>query len=494
MLTVHVRVNDQATGQPTPVRLRITAGEGIYHAPLGRLTHFATGKFEDVGGNLLLGMKAYAYIDGSCEIKLPAGPLHVDICKGPEYRPVSQDIELGVGKIALRFNVERWANMREAGWFSGDARAHALTPHAALLEGQAEDLAVVNLLACETQVGFTQQSNILAFSGQRPALEAAGCIVAVNTHNRHPELGSLGLLHAHRVVFPLAFGGRGRPDDWTLADWCDQCHRKRGLVVWTDTAHESEHFRLGEPLADLLLGKVDAFEVTYFEDSPYDVLPDWYRLLNVGLRVPLVGASGKERNFTTLGSMRTYAKAAADTHLDFQGWIEAIRAGQTFISNGPLLELKVNGQDPGAVIDIAANRPVRIEATARSLLPFERLEVIGPQGTVATASVAGTDPVAAKIDMEWQPAATGWLAARCTGPARLPGYPAPQTVFAHSSPVYVNVGGVPFAVQEEARRQLAKSLDDMLHWAKTVARCPSERERQAFVDVFQQARARLAEL
>ena len=35
--TVHVRVSDVATGQPTPCRVRFTDEGGVYHAPLGRL-------------------------------------------------------------------------------------------------------------------------------------------------------------------------------------------------------------------------------------------------------------------------------------------------------------------------------------------------------------------------------------------------------------------------------------------------------------------------
>ena len=92
--TVHVRVTDAASGGPTPVRMRVTDAAGEYYAPFGRLTHFATGRNQDVGGNLLLGAKQWAYIDGACEIRLPAEPLIVEIAKGFEYPPVRQE-EIG---------------------------------------------------------------------------------------------------------------------------------------------------------------------------------------------------------------------------------------------------------------------------------------------------------------------------------------------------------------------------------------------------------------
>jgi len=169
--TVHVRVNDAATGQPTPCRVRFTDAEGRYYAPFGRLTEFATAPGEDVGGNLLLGDKAFAYIDGTCEIDLPSGQLFVEVHKGPEYEPLFRELNVSPGKLAVRLALKRWTNLNEEGWYSGDTRAHCLSSAAALLEGMAEDLAVTNVLAAHNAVQ-TQPSfpNILEFRGQRPAL------------------------------------------------------------------------------------------------------------------------------------------------------------------------------------------------------------------------------------------------------------------------------------------------------------------------------------
>jgi hypothetical protein len=88
MQTVHVRVNDAATGRPTPCRLRITGPDGTYYAPFGRLAEFATNMGVDVGGNVLIEHEAHAYIDGTCEVSLPPGRLTVTVSKGPEYIPL----------------------------------------------------------------------------------------------------------------------------------------------------------------------------------------------------------------------------------------------------------------------------------------------------------------------------------------------------------------------------------------------------------------------
>jgi hypothetical protein len=494
--TVHVRVNDATTGQPTPVCIRLSTPSGEYCPPLGRLAEFATGRNQDLGGNLLWGMKPYAYLDGSCEVRLPPGTILVEVQKGPEYLPLRREVSLGVGQLALRLAVERWTDWRQQGWYSGDTRVHFLPPHAALLEAAAEDVAVVNLLATECRVPglygkeYPAIPNLLAFSGQRPALESPCHLVAVNTLNIHSVLGCLGLLHCHRVVYPLRFGGPDGWEKWTMADWCDQCHRKRGLVVWPAARRGSAEFDFGEPLADLILGKVDALEIDSFEDSPFDVLPDWYKLLNAGFRVPLVGASGKDSNGIRLGAMRTYARLLPEEEFTYTHWIEAVRAGRTFVTNGPLLSLTVNGQDPGSVLDLGtAGESVGIRAEARSAIPFERLEVID-RGTVVASAAASGSPAAAVVEAELPVAASTWLAARCQGQQQVFHRPANQRVFAHTSAVTVRVAGRPLRPDPAAVTALLEQLDRMLNWAK--ARHENEPPREAFAELFQTARDKLS--
>jgi len=495
--TVHVRVHDSATGQPTPVRLRLTDPAGNYYPPLGRLAQFATGRGQDVGGNLLLGAKQYADIDGTCEVPLPAGPIRAELWKGPEYRPQTIETELAAGKLALRLSVERWTNLREQGWYSGDTRCHYLSPAAALLEAAAEDLAVVNVLAFEDHFGSTVPAipNILDFSGQRPALEMPGHFVAVNTHNTHPVLGSLGLLNTHRIVYPLTVGWGDSADDWTLRDWCGQCHRKAGLVVWTRAWHEARPWSLfeplGEPLADLVLGEVDSYEIDYDDRRPcFSSLADWYDLLRCGVRVPLVSSSGKDSNSVALGAMRTYARLPPGEGLTYKGWIEAVRAGRTFITNGPLLTLSIEGHGPGDVLALPSERGVvRVRVEAKSAVPFERLEVLHNRGCCVEART-GDDPSAAVLEVEVPIESCGWLAARCHG-SHLVHHRPEQRVFAHTSPIYVTVPGQKPPVDTAAVQRFLGEIDRMLDWVAREARCPTEKHRAALADVFTAARAEL---
>jgi hypothetical protein len=490
--TVHVRVNDAATGLPTPCRVRFTGPDGTCYAPFGRLTEFATAWGEDVGGNLLLGSRKFAVIDGACEIRLPPGPLRVEVAKGFEHAPLCESIHLKAGQLALRLAVERWVDLRSEGWYSGDTGVYCLSPHAALLEAAAENVAVVNLLAFERHYWEGRVSrppvavpNILAFSGQRPALEMPGHLVIVNTHNTS-LLGHLSLLNCHRVVYPLSLADRTERDNWSMGDWCDQCHRKGGLVVWSEPWPAGSDQPIGEPLAHLILGKVDALEATVL---PHPGLLDaWYQLLGCGYRVPLVGGSAKGSNTVALGSLRTYAHLGPGEEFSYKNWIEAVRAGRVFVTNGPLLSLAVDGRGPGAVIDLgAAGGTVRVRAELRSNVPVERLELVAGGVVVAGTDTSGS-PTRALLEIDLPIAESGWLAARCHGVAELTGGAGPQRAYAHSAPVYLPVEGRPFRPDPRAIAFVLSELDRILPWAEGEGIFANEDQRRHYAGIVHSAR------
>jgi hypothetical protein len=358
---IHLRINDAWTGEPTPVRLRVTDGDGRYFAPYGRLAQFSTEQGVDVGLNVLDQGAAWAIIDGSCEIDLPVGPVRIRATKGFEHQPLDTIVTLAAGKMSMRFGIERFADLRTAGWHSGDTCAYFMSPHAALLEAEAEDLAVVDLLVREQEIeGVPALANMAAFSGQVPALARRGHMVVVGTRNQGPS-GALLLLNSHRVVYPLSFR-TGEP--WSYADWRDQCRRKGGIVVGNDWLRGADYG---------LDASLDA--IRYLPDRP---LHPWLDFVALDRRLPLVAGSGKTSNRQRLGSWRTYAKVEGP--LDYRSWTDAIREGRTFVTRGPLLTFRIEGHDPGATIPESNFAEVDVKAPGFS----GRLEVVAGDRVLAS--------------------------------------------------------------------------------------------------------------
>jgi hypothetical protein len=374
--------------------------------------------------------------------------------------------------MAIRLALERQCDLRGERWYSGDTGCYFLTPHAALLEGAGEGLAVVNLLALEyRRKGPAVIPNLVAFSGQQPALQDAECLVVVNTLNQHAALGNVGLLNSHRIVFPLCTGSPG-PDDWTIADWCDQCHRKGGLVVWNRKPGAA--LLDGEPPADLILGKVDALELHA------DEVPSWYTLLDAGFCVPLCGTGGKMSNRQLLGGCRTYAQLAAGEEFSYKNWVEAVRGGRTFVTQGPLLLLTVNEEDPGATLEVeGAEAKVRVRVEVKNPEPGGRIEVVRNGAVVAERSWSEAGP--AVLEAEISVGDGGWLASRHVGA----GGPKPS---AHTSAVYLKVASRPPRVDLQAVDELLRYTDRMLEWVAQQGRFETEKQREAQASVFRGAR------
>ncbi len=285
-------------------------------------------------------------------------------------------------------------------------------------------------------------------------------------------------------VYPLRFGGPDGADDWSLADWCDQCHRKAGLVVGHDFFGHAEWHHHGELLADLLLGKIDALEMnTGFDNPDYAVLGDWQTLLNAGFRIPLVGGSGKTDNLSVLGSRRTYARLEPGQEFTYKNWIEAVRAGRTFITNGPLLFFTVDERDPGAVLQLpVGGKTVRVRAEVKGLTPWERVEIVQNGEVIAQAT--------AVVEVEVPISSPGWLAARCIGPYDEEG--TRDWLGAQSSPVYVEIEGQSPRADAAALTPFFAALDRMREWVATEANCSTDKHRTHLATIFETARTELA--
>src|SRR5262249_37120651 len=183
--------------------------------------------------------------------------------------------------------------------------------------------------------------------------------------------------------------------------------------------------------------------------------------LDCGLHVPLAGGSGKGSNATALGAVRTYARLADGAVFGYATWIDAVKAGRTFVTNGPLLNFTADGAGPGTVLRIPPERrriPVRIEAKGTD--GFDRVELL-LNGSVVASKEASGNRQSAVLEVELAPDATAWLTARCWGRDRLPDG---QCVYAHSSPIYLKKEGSALAPSAETAAPLLAVLDRTLDW------------------------------
>jgi hypothetical protein len=283
-----------------------------------------------------------------------------------------------------------------------------------------------------------------------------------------------------------------------------------GVTTW---AHFCNLPGAESPIA-VALGLVDAVDLITFDD-PTQLPSHWgpwtdsgmsqaeftvmrsmdlyYQYLNAGFQLPIGAGTDKMSDGIPVGSNRLYARPVGEP--GYQGWLGGLKAGNGFVTNGPMLTFEVDGHGSGEVVPFTAARKVKVRATARSILPFQRLEIVVNGETAAIKNMpapnrAGPDGLFT-LELEGTVALdrSSWLAARVAeSPAsRNAILPRALTVFAHTNPIYYLSNGA--KVRELASiRYLQKYVQGTIHWLNTGARFRSAAEKAEALRVADQAR------
>ena len=463
---VQVTVRDAATGEPVPVRIRICGPHGNYLPPYGHHAVVNSNFLEDTSADVVAGGRSYAYVPGEFPMELPLGPVYVEMSKGFEYKPVRVKVVIRHGQERLDLSIERALNWRRKGWVSSDTHAHVLSAQTAWLEGQGEGLNVVGVLATQWGRLFT---NVGDFTPE-PAGAVDDTIVYVGSENRHPVMGHVSL-HGVRgaPVYPMCSGGPreaglGEPDFMSMTEWALECRRRGGLVTlphFTSCGHTEEPVLIIKELADAVeLG----------------VREEWYGYLNCGYRVAVAGGTDRMGAYVPLGLGRTYARLDTKRPFDFQNWADAVRAGRTFVTSGPLLDLTVDGNCLGESLGLdASGGTVHVEAFAESVWPLSAIEIVC-NGEVAATKPPTRHASSVRLKASLRVDRSGWIAARCGG--------------AHTSPIYVTCGDTR-AFDRQAAQHMLALVNGGIAYLEDLSTPFSKASLARTIKLFQEARAEL---
>jgi hypothetical protein len=181
-------------------------------------------------------------------------------------------------------------------------------------------------------------------------------------------------------------------------------------------------------------GKVDYLEVMGFSDH-HITAGIWYRLLNLGFRLPAGAGTDAMANYASLrgpiGLVRVFLETNGERTPKALG--DALKSGRTFVSNGPLLGLTIDGKRPGDTL--AGSRPTRpVRVSLRAPFPVDRLELVQNGRVVKQFRLTGE-----RMAFDWtgdvKLAPGGWVVLRAynekPNPWVLDLYP-----YATTSPVY----------------------------------------------------------
>jgi hypothetical protein len=408
-------------------------------------------------------------------LSVPAGPLHVVAARGLEFERMEIDVDPAPGEtVEVTYRPARRFEPAAAGWYGGDLHVHlnysgdqVIAPADAARMQIGEGLHLMNLAAGNLGGSLVYDQELLESTAGTDLPWSGGAgpeqvVARAGLEYRNDLLGHVHGLGLTATPSVLHTGHEGSDQPWDWPPNSVACAEMQELGATTTYAHPA-YSALTDPadlyapyrtvearelVADAALGVVDSIElVSCFDDRGAVVL--YHQLLSCGLRLSATAGTDAFLSFghgpgvasNPPGWGRVYAHLG-DQPLAVAAFQDAVRAGRTVVTNGPWLTLDVDGNGPGAVLDHSPGDrlPVRIRVTGSGV---DRLVLHGPDGDLAATTGDALEHEVVVGDGGL------WLAAAAYGGDDP--YTLGAPVFAHTSPVYVDVDGRRVARAHAAR-------------------------------------------
>lgn len=442
-----VTIIDDATGEPTPVRVRLTDASGAI-APLPEAAIAIMWGPNDRAVGYGFQPDSSFYVDGVFDVELQPGTYHMSLAKGQEYLSQQHEINIGSGDRSETFRLKRWINMPERGWYSADGHIHlrrSPRENPLILKWiAAEDIHVGALL----QMGDFWTTYFAQYAWGKDGVYQLEdyFLTSGQEEPRTHEIGHTISLAADGFV-------RAQRSYYYYDEVFDRVHELGGV---TGYAHQAVTFHGYRGLTlDVMRNKVDFVELLQFCTSKEPLhLEHYYHFLDLGFKLTATAGSdfpwcgtGPGWN-SRIGDSRFYTYLGDD--FSFESWRAALHAGHTFVSSGPVIDLRVNDRIPGEELDVAAGSRVTVTATAlghADQVPLRQLEIVAHGKVVATVAPGESGQTTEQLSVELDlPVERGiWIAARA--------WAGPQQA-AHTTPVYVTVNEGGFYNPDTALRYL----------------------------------------
>ncbi len=489
-----LRVKTLEDGAPVAARVYVRGSDGLAYGPDGLASDATLSRITWTHGDY------FYYSRGEHAIRIPEGTASIEAVRGIEYKPVKRTVEIRAGEtVDVTVALERTSDLAKEHWYGGDLHTHInyndhefMTPEDIQTQVLGEDLNYANLMVANSS--GAQVHDVQYFEGRPHKLSDPTHILFWGEEMRNNgPYGHMCLTGIKQLVTPLytGFQDTSYPYDYppnhvqALA-----AKRQGGVASFAHPGYKftSDPFTMSAremPVA-LALGSVDAMDV--MSNSNEDAsTPYWYRLLNTGLRCAISAGSDSftnRRHHWIPGGHRVYVYTGDS--LNAGDWVENFREGHSFATNGPILRFKVNDQLPGAELKLVSGDRIRVEASATSLVPMQRLEIVVNGEVVATENARGNGS-SVSLSKEIPVTEGAWVAARVRGDFHR--YLVNDTdLYAHTSPVYLTVDGK--GVSRKADGQFfVEWVDQLITRVQDKGRFASEDDRREVVTLFKKARA-----
>ena len=444
-------------GQPIAGRVMLLAPDGRYYGPSDSWLH-ADDSFDRAQQAQ---ENRYFHCQDRCNVTVPVGTAKLWVMSGFARRPVQQNIAVTPSGLELTIALQPQRLPEQFGVFtSADLHVHmnyggTYRQHLEGLAAQAraEDLDVVYNLIVNKEQRIPDISEFTTDARQ------VGVTTLYQSQEFHTSYwGHLGLLHLDDHLLLPDFSSYRHtalaspyPHNGAIADLAHAQHALVGYVHpfdWIIDPGKEKTLSHTLPV-DVALGKVDYIEIVSFADHR-STAAVWYRLLNLGYKLAAGAGTDAMTNYASLrgpvGLNRVYLATRDRGPQALKG---ALKQGHGFVTNAPLLGLKVNGISPGETLHLqAGQRQVHVDAAVRSIVPLSEIELVF-NGRVLKRLRADRTGEIVNFSNDVAVPGSGWMLLRATNMK-------PQTLvqdiypYGTTNPVWIDAGTPAPAAPDDA--------------------------------------------
>ena len=215
------------------------------------------------------------------------------------------------------------------------------------------------------------------------------------------------------------------------------------------------------------LGGLDGLDIASYSNDPELDTDDWFDLLSSGLAVtPTAGTDALLCEYTERppGGWRVYVRQDPPAPLSYDGWLDGLVAGRTFVSSSPLVEeFTVGGSTMGQTLEVPGDSlaaPVRLKVWCDVGLSRVALVADGVEVWSRPFSVGGRGlvPPPCTFDTTFALAIPrpAWVLLRVDGSSGVPN-PAEGQAVAYTNAVRITTGGQPVRRPDALARMQART-------------------------------------
>ena len=469
---LQISVRDER-GKQVPARISVTDERSRFYAPEDVLIYADDGF--DRGEKPFEAHYFYSRRGVDATLELPEGPIAVEVSKGFEYKTQQRTANISsksTNRVDFALRKLDWGGGGKTQWVSGDLHAHMnyggtyRSEREFLLErAEGEGVQVVNNLVVNKEQRFPDIDSQHFGEILKHFPWPVETVLGQEFHTSY--WGHRGILRLRDHFLLPGYAGYPNTAAASLfpmnADVFDMAHEQGALVgavhpfdeVPDPFAQPAQRITDELPV-DVALGKLDYMEIVGFSDHE-STAAVWYRLLNLGYRIPAGAGTDATTNYAApirgnAGFDKVYAPAFTDgVHgINLDSWMDSLKNGRTFATNGPLINFTLNGELVGSELKLEKpQREVAFTARLRSIVPVDHLEVVCNAKVVEDVKLEGAHDTA-DVKGTISISESGWCLLRTYSDKAV--YPVLDNyAYATTSPVYVTVAGAKPRSPEDAK-------------------------------------------